>query len=350
MDICLDEQFYVTLLWLLIITLIIIIVTIVIFNVIRQFVLFQPTRDQKWFPRKDDESSKVTNSDVSMINNELSSISKRDYTQGFTNSYLIIGNRKYKAFTKAQITKVSQSRMFNIGDLHYINIWKFEQFPGNRIVLYFHGNNDNISYRKYVVDICHTLRLNLVLVDYRGYGDSSALPDSKYLLQDAKTVYQHLRQTYAAHQVIIWGESLGGIAAIWTAHKYKCNALILLSTFSDLRTVVDKMKAPESMKSMFNRIIHSKLMSNGKWIRHVDVPTIIIHSQNDDVLPYVNAQMNYDAVGSSVKKLITITGQHAHPNFTYDNMIALLKFIKIDEDVINDQNKIEGILEIVNTL
>lgn len=344
-----DEQFYITLLWLFVIILIIIAVTLVIFNLVRHYVLFQPTRDQKWFPRKEECR------EVSVISDEdypFSSDSKRcnDYTQDFTNAYLIIGDRKHKAFTKAQITKISQSRMFNIGDLHYINIWKFEQFKDNRVVLYFHGNNDNISYRKYVIDICYILKLNLVLVDYRGYGDSAGIPESKFLLQDAKTAYLHLRDTYEANEIIIWGESLGGIAAIWTAHKFKCHALILLSTFSDLRTVVEKMDAPESMKSMFSRVIHSKLMSNGKWIRDVNVPTVIIHSQEDDILPYINAQMNYDAVGTSEKKLITIAGPHAHPSFTYDNLTALLRFINIDDDIVTNQNKINQILDIVNNL
>ena len=339
-----DEQyiFYTTFLWLLLISIIIVVVTLVIFNVIKQYALFQATRDQKWYPEKENCDT------LEMESGPL--VGCRDYTEDFTDSYLIIGDRRHKDFNKQQITKVSQSRMFNIGDLHYINIWKFEHFKGNRVVLYFHGNNDNISYRKYVIDICHFLKLNLVLIDYRGYGDSSALPNSKFLLEDAKTVYLHVAQHYNPEEIIIWGESLGGIPAIWTAHKYKCHALILLSTFADLRTIVDKMDAPDMIKKMLNKIAHNKYMNNSKWIRDVDVPTVIIHSPDDDILPYINAELNYNSVNTDKKKLINISGPHAHPYFTYENLEDLLKFINIEDDVLSNHKTMGKILDIINSL
>lgn len=332
------DDFYITFFWLLFIIIIIIIVIIIIFSHIKQYALFQATRDQVWYPEDNHKSPPEDN------------LPKLNYTEGFTDCYLIIDDRKRRAFSKAEITKIENSKTFNIGDLHYINIWKFEQFPGNRVVLYYHGNNDNISYRKYVIDICNTLELNLILVDYRGYGDSASLPSNKFLLEDAKVAYEHVRTEYESNDIIIWGESLGGIAAIWTAHKYRCNALILLSTFADLRTLVEKMDINESFKNILKKLAKSKLMNNGKWIRDVRAPIVIIHSPDDDILPYVNAEMLYSSVKSTRKKLINIAGPHAHPYFKYENLVDLLNFIQIEDSIIQDNDKMNKILDIINNL
>jgi esterase/lipase len=242
------------------------------------------------------------------------------------------------------------SRTFNIGDLHFINIWKFENFPQNRVVLYFHGNNDNISYRKYVIDICRILELNLILVDYRGYGDSGNYPTSQFLLEDAKTVYKHVSNHYDSSNILIWGESLGGIAAIWTAHKYHCGGLILLSTFANLGISIDKMKSPKPIKSLLKSMAKSKLMDNGKWIKSVVAPTVIIHSPDDDILPYANAELLYNSVGCVEKKLINIRGPHSQPYFTDDNLIDLLNFIHIDTRIVSDTHKISHIRNIINNI
>jgi hypothetical protein len=329
-----DEGFYSLLFWVLLIIIIIIVILWIMFSHLKQFTLFQATRDQKWHP----------------LDDETSGESENVYKEGFTDAYLIIGDKNNKAFSRKEIINISNSRTFNIGDLHYINVWKFEQFPGKPMVIYYHGNNDNISYRKYVVDICRRLRLNLCLIDYRGYGDSSAVPSSEFLLEDAETVYKHITGYYDPENIIIWGESLGGIASIWTAHKYPHKYLILLSTFADTKTIIDNMDAPEMFKSLLKKVSKSKLMENGKWIKDVESDTVIIHSPEDDLLPYVNATMNFNAVSSERKKLINISGPHAHPFFKYENLIDLLNFIRIDEDIVQNREVISEILDIVNNI
>jgi len=342
---------YEFILWFIFIIIVIIAIIALIFFHIKQYALFQATRDQKWYPEEEKCEHLSTEGSGGSQDSIIREVPEcRDYTKEFTDCYLIIGDKKHKAFSRQEIINISNQRTFNIGDLHYINIWKFEQFPGQRVVLYFHGNNDNISYRKYVIDICHALKLNLILADYRGYGDSAALPNSHFLLEDAKTAYKHVRNNYDAEEIIIWGESLGGIAAIWTAHKYESQVLILLSTFADTRTIIDKLEVNKHVKRVLKKLAKSKLMNNGNWIKDVTVPTVIIHSPDDDILPYVNAELLYNSVGASEKKLINISGPHSHPYFEYDNLVDLLKFIHIDDDIIRDNDKINKILDIVNNL
>ena len=343
--------------WVIFVLLVIIIIGIIILCYIKQATLFQPTRDEKWYPdlKKCEEhrSFMETIRDTDMeLSKEQHKTNKycEDYVTKFNSLFLVIGDKNHKEYTKEEINKLKNSKITNLSELQYINIWKFENFLGKRIVLYFHGNNDNISYRKYVIDICNLLKLNLLLVDYRGYGESSGLPDSLSLLKDAKTTYKYITKHYNWNDVIIWGESLGGIAAIWTAHKYKANCLVLLSTFSDIKTVIKQLGVNPGVQNMIKKFANSKLMNNGKWIRDVKIPTVIMHSQEDDILPYVNAKLNYDAVSAEKKKLITIQGQHAHPFFTDKQLYDLLHFIDIDDSEVLDHKNIEKVLNIINNL
>ena len=328
---------YEVFIWLFIIFLIVIVITWIIFTHLRSFALFQATHDEKWYP----EQEKCKEDDPPDC---------REYSDKFTDGYLIIGDKNHKCFTKQEIINISNSRTWNLGDLHFINIWKFENFADKPVVLYYHGNNDNISYRKYVIDICYSLQLNLVLVDYRGYGDSGNYPDSKFLLKDAQTAFLHVATEYHHSRIIIWGESLGGIAAIWTAHKYKCAYLVLLSTFADLKTVINKMEAPKALKNALKNLVQTKLMNNGKWIKNVDSPTVIMHSPDDDILPYINAEMLFESVGTNHKKLINIAGPHSHPYLTKENLRDLLEFINIDSYIRNDDKKLDELLDIINNI
>jgi esterase/lipase len=336
--------------WIIFVLLIIIIIAIILLTFVKQATFFQPTHDEKWYP--DIKKCEGLQLDTLSGNRDVDKAVEycKKYVTNFENRYLIISDKSCRAYTRQELDDIKYKRITNLSELQYINIWKFENFKGNRIVLYFHGNNDNVSYRKYVVDICNLLKLNLLLVDYRGYGESSGQPDNVSLLRDAKTAYKYVTQHYHWNDVIIWGESLGGIAAIWTAHKYKANALVLLSTFSDIGTIIKKLGLNPGANKMLKKFANSKLMNNGKWIHEVKIPTIIMHSEEDDILPYVNAQMNYKAVSAEKKKLITIQGPHAHPFFTDKQLIELLEFIEIkDPEVMNHQN-VGKVLEVINNL
>lgn len=335
--------------WVLLIILIVVLITLVLFNLLKSYALFQPTKDEVWYPdiigckELNKENSSNLELTEKIHHNRLKKDCKK-YVSNFKNEYLVIGDKKRRGFSRKEINQISNSKMFNLSTLPYINVWKFENHPGHRIVLYFHGNNDNISYRKYAVDICNRLKLNLMLVDYRGYGESSGLPSSESLLEDAECAYTHLRNDYKAEEIIIWGESLGGIAAIWTAHKYKCNTLVLLSTFAKTSTIIDKMEVPDSLKNVLKGLAKSPYMQNGKWIKDVDCPTVIIHSTEDDILPYINAELLYNSVDTKKKKLIKILGPHAHPLFSENDVDELLDFLDIKT------KKSKKIIEIINNI
>ena len=216
----------------------------------------------------------------------------------------------------------------------YINVWTFEKFDikKQKIVLFFHGNSGNISHRSYIIDICKRLGVNLMLVDYRGYGKSDGKPETASLCRDDEVAYEYISQKYTPEQIVVWGESLGGAVATYVASKYKVRSLVLLSTFSSLHDVVNLHPnvgaIVKATVSGYIRITGDDLNSN-EWIKNIRCPVVMVHSTEDDVINFKSAKKLFRAIPGNHKKLIRITGQHSKPKITDSQLNQIFAFIGI---------------------
>ena len=213
-------------------------------------------------------------------------------------------------------------------------MWYFHNFPGNKVVLFFHGNSGNISHRDYVVDICHKFELNLLIVDYRGYGKSDGIPTPRGICDDGIRAYDFLRTKHRPDEIVVWGESLGGCAAIHVAGHRQCRSLLLLSTFSSLEDIIFHLNAP----TWFTRPVGYAIkwivdpVPSKDWINKVKCPVVIMHSVEDDLIPYENGKILYRCIDHDTKLFIPIKGKHSSPEITDDQFKNLLKFADIDID------------------
>ena len=210
-------------------------------------------------------------------------------------------------------------------DIEHINVWYLNKYPGSNVVLYFHGNSDNISYRQYMIDICDVLSLNLLLVDYRGYGRSDGEVSAKGIIQDAETAYNFLTTRVPPNRIIVWGESLGGTPALWIASTKKISCILLLSTFSKLTKF-----APQSLEFFMKLLLLdvNRYTDNIKYARNVKCPILICHSKEDELIPYIHAQELYEEIPSENKYLVNIKGGHLSPTFSRDSFTEVVTFIR----------------------
>jgi len=94
--------------------------------------------------------------------------------------------------------------------------------------VYFHGNAGNIGHRlQNVSDMCKRLRINILIVDYRSYGDSEdgGGPSEAGFLVDALATYRWLverignppsgqQARMSTDRLLLFGRSIGGVVAI----------------------------------------------------------------------------------------------------------------------------------------
>lgn len=247
-------------------------------------------------------------------------------------------------------------RIYNADEIRYeecINVWFFPNFSNKRrghcktTVLYFHGNSGNISHRNYVIDICRRFNLNLLLVDYRGYGKSDGTPSATGIYQDGETAYHFLTGHVDCDNIIIWGESLGGTVACHVASKYKCRALILLATFSCLEDVIDDMVEPWILSRSFglvvNRFFHP--MNSKEYIKNIRCPVVIMHSKEDSLIPYRCSHILYNSISHKRKVLFTINGDHSSPKIGDEILKQMFAFVGIQAECMDHHiNHVKEIL------
>lgn len=174
-------------------------------------------------------------------------------------------------------------------------------------VLFLHGNAGNISSRLDQVEFLNSLRLNILVIDYRGYGESEGQPSEAGTYRDAEAAWVYLTETRSlpAEEIVIFGRSLGGGVATWLAWKYPPRALILESTFASLTDVA----AHHYPFFPVRRLIQIHYPSIER-IPDIRVPLLIIHSPDDTLIPVENGHRLY-AAANEPKQFVEITGGHA---------------------------------------
>ena len=178
--------------------------------------------------------------------------------------------------------------------------------PARGTVLLFHGNAGNIAHRLDYATMFYGMGYNLLLVDYRGYGESTGEPSEQGTYRDAKVSWSWLTQArgFKPSDIVIFGESLGGGIATWLVAREAPRALILASTFTSIPDLGAEIY-PWLPVRWLSRIDYNNLAN----LEKINVPVLIAHSPNDDIIPYAHGKRLY-AVAKEPKVFLELGGGH----------------------------------------
>src|SRR5262245_46041302 len=185
--------------------------------------------------------------------------------------------------------------------------WYVPAEPDASVVLFCHGNAGNISHRLERLQFFHDMGLAVLLFDYRGYGKSQGAPDELGTYRDAQAAWDFLTHTkgISSAHIVIFGESLGGaIAAHLARDVTSAGALILASTFTS---------APD-LASEFYWYLPVRLLARfqyptAEYVSQVRVPTLVIHSQDDEIAPFSHGRKLFERAAGP-KAFLEISGDH----------------------------------------
>ncbi len=220
--------------------------------------------------------------------------------------------RKVIFYPDREVSRSPQSIGLSFEDIYFttqdrikLNGWFIKSEENKGTLLFFHGNAGNISHRLDKIMTFHNLGLNVFIIDYRGYGKSEGVPTERGVYQDAEAAYDYLgtQKNFNSKQIIVYGESLGGAIAIDLATKREFAGLIADSTFT---SISDMANASSSIS--VGSLISTKMDSVDK-IKNVSAPKLIIHSIDDDIIPFYMGKKLFDEAPVP-KGFLKIRGGH----------------------------------------
>jgi len=176
----------------------------------------------------------------------------------------------------------------------------------SRVLLFFHGNAGNISHRLASIRQFHDLGLSVLIIDYRGYGQSNGKITEKGMYRDSEAAWRYLTEDrgIAASDIVIFGRSLGGSAASWLAARHQPRALIVESSFTSVPDV-----ARELYPWLPVRWLTTLNHATGDYVRDVRCPVLIIHSREDDIIPFHHGEDIF-ASANEPRTLLVLRGTH----------------------------------------
>jgi len=188
-----------------------------------------------------------------------------------------------------------------------IRAWYFPSREGGaRTVMLCHGNAGNISHRLESAHFLLGLGVNVLLFDYRGYGESEGTPSEEGVYRDAEAAYRWLRDQKHVEpsNIVIFGRSLGGAVAVELAQQVPCAGVIVESSFTS---------AADFGRKMFpflpiGLLIKYRFDSVTK-IGQLSCPVLVTHSPEDDLIPFKMGKRLYEAA-KPPKKFIELSGGH----------------------------------------
>ncbi|MBN2269309.1 MAG: alpha/beta hydrolase [Sedimentisphaerales bacterium] len=173
-------------------------------------------------------------------------------------------------------------------------------------VLFCHGNGGNITHRLDSISILNKLGLSCFIFDYRGYGNSEGTPSEEGTYLDALAAYNWLAQTkkIRKERIIVFGRSLGGSVAAQLAATVRVGGVVIESSFTSYADIAARF-CPYMPVRRFARFSYRTL----DYIKEIHCPVLIIHSRNDEVVPFEFGVELYEAANEP-KEFVEILGDH----------------------------------------
>jgi alpha-beta hydrolase superfamily lysophospholipase len=177
-------------------------------------------------------------------------------------------------------------------------------------IIFFHGNGELVSDYDDVGPLYAEQGLGFIVVDYRGYGWSGGEPSVTSMIRDSHTIFDYVREQLAAEgrtgHLVVMGRSLGSASALeLAAFRHKDLAGIIIESgfantcplLSSLGVDVDSLGITEEVG-----------FGNLRKIKDFTKPIMILHAQNDQIIPVTEAAALHAECAAASKELQMIPG------------------------------------------
>lgn len=192
-----------------------------------------------------------------------------------------------------------------------------EAVPRRGAAIYFHGNAGTISSRGDLAENLARLGLDVLLIDYRGYGASEGEPSEEGLYADAEAAWREaLERGAEPGEIVLFGNSLGSAVAVELAARVEEDpaeaggpaGLVLIGPMPDTVTVG---RALYPLVPDFLLTWEDHRYAAIDRIGEAEAPILFARGAHDRVIPREASRSLYEAAGEPKRWIDVPAAGHA---------------------------------------
>ena len=174
-------------------------------------------------------------------------------------------------------------------------------------ILYFHGNGEVVGDHDDISELYRDTRLNLLVVDFRGYGRSDGRPSFGALVSDgpgaAARFHEALDSRGFGEKRLVMGRSLGAHPALEVAARAgdRFAGMIIESGAGNMRRIASRFGLGAAEAAALVEAHDAKIAS-------ITLPALFIHGERDELIPIESAVELYELIGSEQKAFVGLQG------------------------------------------
>ncbi len=214
--------------------------------------------------------------------------------------------------------------------------WLKTKSPPLGTVYFLHGNAENISTHIQNIAWLPDFGYQVFLLDYRGFGNSQGKASLPGALQDIRTGFQFIldKNTDLKKPIFLLGQSLGASMAIYfaatdTQARKNLNAVVSDAAFTRYSAMARYVTGQSWLTWLLQYPVSWSVIRGYDPVDYIGVispvPLLLIHSQDDPVVPYAFSQELLQAANSP-STFLTTNGAHTATFNTLKNRKFLLKY------------------------
>ena len=158
-----------------------------------------------------------------------------------------------------------------------------------KTILFLHGNAGSLENRIHKINHFKEMKVNLVIIAWRGFSGNKGEPTEKGLYEDARSAIGWLKKKGINEKnIILYGESLGTGIAVEIAQNKNFAGIILESPFTSM-IEAGKGKYP----FLPVRFLLKDKYESDKKIQNIKSPILIMHGEVDRIVPFWMGEKMY---------------------------------------------------------
>lgn len=229
------------------------------------------------------------------------------------------------AYESIEIDASDESKIFA---LH-----KNDSTIGTTIVV-FHGNALNLTLQPWfgMLDTLGKLDVNVLAIDYRGFGKSEGEANFTHMKEDAISTMNYLPNN---QNIFVYGLSLGSVMAAEVMNDRRVKGVIIEGGITNETEMVEWFRSRNSLGSLAKVELDANLVFDiPKLVESFQKPILVIHGDEDDNIPLDMGKTIFNSTTNEESVLFIVEGGGHCDSFAIDEekyLGAITAFLAIEK-------------------